>query len=204
MINLLDITFYMFSLVLIGSALVTFLSHNTVYALFALIVAFFNGAGLFLLLGAEFLAFILLIVYVGAIAVLFLFVVMMIGADEPLKKKTFFKNVPVFLGMTGILIVEIIVFVTGKLTVPATAIMGDGPDKVSNTHEIGNVLYTQYFLPFQLLGVLLLIAMIGAIVLTLRNRTGVRRQNTKDQLKRKPSDTLELKDVPIGKGIKTK
>jgi len=204
MINLLDITFYMFSLVLIGSALMTLLSHNTVYALFALIVAFFNGAGLFLLLGAEFLAFILLIVYVGAIAVLFLFVVMMIGADEPLKKKTFLKSVPAFLGMAGILIVEIVVFVTGKLTVPATAIMGGGPDNVSNTHEIGNVLYTQYFLPFQLLGVLLLIAMIGAIVLTLRNRTGVRRQNIKDQLKRKPSDTLELKDVPIGKGIKTK
>ncbi len=204
MINLLDITFYMFSLVLMGSALVTFLSHNTVYALFALIVAFFNGAGLFLLLGAEFLAFILLIVYVGAIAVLFLFVVMMIGADEPLKKKAFLKSVPAFLGMAGVLIIEIIVFVTGKLTVPETKIMGDGPDKVSNTHEIGNVLYTQYFLPFQLLGVLLLVAMIGAIVLTLRNRTGVRRQNIKDQLKRKPSDTLELKDVPIGKGIKTK
>lgn len=204
MIHLLDITFYMFAFVLLGAALVTLLSQNTVYSVFALIVAFFNGAGLFLLLGAEFLAFVLLIVYIGAVAVLFLFVVMMIGVDEPLKKKAFFKNMPGFFVAAGVLMTEIIVFVTGKLTLPATEIIGDGSGKVSNTHEIGHVLYTKYFLPFQMLGVVLLVAMIGAIVLTLRHRTGVRRQNVKDQLRRKPSDTLELKDVPIGKGVKTK
>jgi NADH-quinone oxidoreductase subunit J len=175
-----------------------------VYAVFALIVAFFNGAGLFLLLGAEFLAFILLIVYVGAVAVLFLFVVMMVGADEWGKKQSFFKSFPLFFVTFGVLGTEIIVFVTGKLTLPTTDIMQDFGSKISNIHAIGNVLYTQYFLPFQLVGLLLFVAMIGAIVLTLRNRTGVKRQNIKNQLKRKPSDTLEYIDVPLGKGIKTK
>ncbi len=204
MITMLDLCFYMFGLTLIGSVVTVFLARNTVYSVFALIVAFFNSAGIFLLLGAEFLAFVLLIVYVGAVAILFLFVVMMIGADEPLKKKDLFKNVRGFILAAGVMVTEIIVFVTGKFTLPSATIMGDGDSQISNTHAIGEVLYTKYFLPFQLVGILLLIAMIGAIVLTLRNRTGVKRQKAKDQLQRKPSDTLELKDVPIGQGVKTK
>ncbi|MFT5702935.1 MAG: NADH-quinone oxidoreductase subunit J [Rickettsiales bacterium] len=200
-----DILFYLLSSVLIISALVVVGTRNTIYSVMFLILAFFNAAGLFILLGAEFLAMLLVIVYVGAIAVLFLFVVMMLNVDDGEKVKQGFNKYKwlVFLVAT-ILFVEI-----GLILDHSTTLFGSNvvtslaiDPSISNTAAIGNVLYTQFIFPFQLSGMVLFVAMIGAIVLTLRDQSRfMRKQVISNQVNREKSDAVKVVKVESGKGI---
>ena len=195
------IAFYVFSAVMIASALLVIAARNPVHSVLFLILAFLNAAALFVLLGAEFLAMILMIVYVGAVAVLFLFVVMMLDVDFAALKKGALQYLP-FGALIGLaLLGEIIVVFSG-------AIFGGGrdlfpratPGNMSNTQALGQVLYTEYFFYFQMAGLVLLVAMIGAIVLTLRRRPGVRRQSISAQVGRRPEDSMAMVDVKPGQG----
>ena len=187
--------FFLFSSITVLSSVAVISSRNPVHSVFFLILAFVNSAGIFVLAGAEFLAMILLIVYVGAVAVLFLFVVMMlnIGVDEikTQAKKYAFSGILVAL----ILLLEL-VFSFSNLDVIYQKPNND-INQLSNTHEIGKVLYTDYFLPFQIAGCILLVAMLGAIILTLRKREGVLRQDILEQVSRKKEDSIEI--ITIGK-----
>jgi NADH-quinone oxidoreductase subunit J len=198
-----NILFYIFSLVLIGSATMVIASRNPVHAVLFLVLCFFNAAGLFLLLGAEFVAFILMIVYVGAVAVLFLFVVMMLDTHVQGLRKGIQAYWAVGVGVAGVLVVELIAFLaTWKFSpdmVTVKAVAGEAP--VENTRAIGRLLYTDYFYPFQVSGLVLLVAMIGAIVLTLRDRKDSRRQRVLQQLDRPISDIIEVVKVESGKGV---
>ncbi len=195
--------FYLFSVVLIGAAFMVISARNPVHAVLFLILAFFNGAGLFLLLGAEFLAMILIIVYVGAVAVLFLFVVMMLDVDFAELKQGVLQYLPIG-ALVGILLFIELVMVLGAWTitpeiiriVDAPAIAGMG-----NTEAIGRLMYTKYVYLFQAAGLVLLVAMIGAIVLTLHHKPNVKRQNISDQVARDPKTAVELKDVKPGQGV---
>ena len=197
------LAFYMFALIAIASAMMVVSAKNPVHSVLFLILAFFNAAGLFVLLGAEFLAMILVVVYVGAVAVLFMFVVMMLDINFVELRQGFLKYLPygAFIGL--ILMAELIAVVGGwHLTPQATeAIASPIPQSLTNTHALGAIVYTDYIFLFQSAGVVLLIAMIGAIVLTHRKRPGVRKQRIADQLKRRPEDTLEIRKVETGKGI---
>ena len=187
--------FYFFSIVAIFSALMVIVSRNTVNSVFFLILDFISVGCLFIMVGAEFLGMILLIVYVGAVAVLFLFVVMMlnIGVDEikVQAKKYMFSGVLV----AFILLLELI-FSFSNLDVIYQKSNSD-VYKLSNTHEIGNILYTNYFLPFQIAGCILLVAMLGAINLTLRKRQGLLRQDISEQVSREKKDSIEI--IKVGK-----
>ena len=187
--------FFLFSFVTVLSCIAVISSRNPVHSVFFLILAFVNSAGIFVLAGAEFLAMILLIVYVGAVAVLFLFVVMMlnIGVDEmkTQAKKYMFSGILV----SSILLLELIFSFSNLDIIYSVSNKSDG--QVSNTHAIGKVLYTEYFLPFQIAGCVLLVAMLGAIILTLRKREGVLRQNIAEQVSRSKEDSLEL--IKLGK-----
>jgi NADH-quinone oxidoreductase subunit J len=179
-------------------------ARNPVHAVLFLILTFFNAAGLFILLGAEFLAMLLVIVYVGAVAVLFLFVVMMLDVDFAELRAGFIKNAPVGLLVAGIVLVELIaLFVSGAAgglprTMPAAA---PGPETLTNTEQIGRVLYTKYVYFFQAAGLVLLVAMVGAIVLTLRHREGVKRQSIAAQNARTPATGLEMVKVAPGGAV---
>jgi NADH-quinone oxidoreductase subunit J len=196
------IAFYVFSAVIIASALMVILARNPVHSVLFLILAFFNAAALFVLLGAEFLAMILVVVYVGAVAVLFLFVVMMLDIDFVALRSGFMQYLP--LGtVLGILLFGEFLFAVGAWT------FADGvqavravplPEGVSNTEALGRVLYTDYVFYFQTAGMILLVAMIGAIVLTLRHRPGVKRQSISRQVAREPKTAVELVDVKPGQG----
>ena len=182
--------FFLFSSITVISSIAVISSRNPVHSVFFLILAFVNSAGIFVLAGAEFLAMILLIVYVGAVAVLFLFVVMMlnIGVEEikTQAKKYMFSGILVAL----ILLLEL-VFSFSNLDViyqKSNSVV----NQLSNTHEIGKILYTDYFLPFQIAGCILLVAMLGAIILTLRKREGVLRQDISEQVNRKKEDSIEI------------
>jgi NADH-quinone oxidoreductase subunit J len=196
------IAFYVFSFVLLVSALMVVSARNPVHSVLYLIFAFFNAAGLFVLLGAEFLAMILVVVYVGAVAVLFLFVVMMLDVDfEDLKKGTL-QYLPlgalIGLGMAAelILVGSVWAFAPG-----AHAALGSAtPAGMTNTEALGHILYTDYIYYFQTAGLVLLVAMIGAIVLTLRVRPGVRRQSIPVQNARTPAMAMEMHDVKPGQG----
>ena len=196
------IAFYVFSAVIIASSLMVISVRNPVHSVLFLILAFFNAAGLFVLLGAEFIAMILVIVYVGAVAVLFLFVVMMLDIDFVALRSGFMNYLPLgtFLGL--VLFSEFLVavgawtFGSGVTAVRAVPL----PEGVSNTEAIGRVLYTDYIFYFQTAGMILLVAMIGAIVLTLRHRPGVRRQSISRQVARNPASASELIDVKPGQG----
>jgi NADH-quinone oxidoreductase subunit J len=197
--------FYLFSGITIASAFMVIASRNPVHSVLFLILAFVNAAGLFLLMGAEFLAMILVIVYVGAVAVLFLFVVMMLDVDFAELRQGFLQYLPIGALIGGIFLLELI-FVVGAwaidpavLRMPMTAI--PPPDQLTNTAAIGRVLYTQYFYFFQAAGLVLLVAMIGAIVLTLRERVGVRRQDISRQVARTAQDAVEVRKVPFRQGI---
>jgi NADH-quinone oxidoreductase subunit J len=195
--------FYVFSAVLIVSSVMVIASRNPVHAVLFLILCFFNAAGLFLLLGAEFIAFILIIVYVGAVAVLFLFVVMMLDVDFNQLQQGFRRYLPVGFGVGFVLIAELLAAAWSWGFSPA-AHLGDplhAASGVDNTRAIGRVLYTDYFYPFQVSGLILLIAMIGAIVLTLRHKKDARRQRSADQLNRKIEDVIEVVKVESGKGV---
>ena len=192
--------FYLFSTVLSLSALLVIISRNPVHSVIFLILTFFNAAGLFMLLGAEFLAMILVIVYVGAVMVLFLFVVMMLDVDFTELRKGFLQYLPIGALVGLVLLVELLLTV-GGWTIPTDvqplAIMPE----ITNTQAIGNVLYTQYFHLFQLAGLILLVAMIGAIVLTLHHRPNIKRQNISRQNARTVDELIEIRQVASGAGI---
>lgn len=197
--------FYIFATLLLVSSFFVVFVRNTVHSVFFLIFAFFNAAGLFVLAGAEFLAMVLVIVYVGAVAVLFLFVVMMLGVNfATLREKS--KRYMMVGGLVGGIFCAELIFAVGSWIVfPEAFHLGSIPilEKASttNTHEIGNVLYTHYFLPFQLSGLILLVAMIGAIVLTLRLREDVRHQSIRRQVEQTKKEAVTLVNAPLGKGV---
>ncbi|HEY2446306.1 MAG TPA: NADH-quinone oxidoreductase subunit J [Rhizomicrobium sp.] len=193
--------FYLFSAVLIGAALMVIASRNPVHSVLFLILAFFNAAALFVLLGAEFLALILLIVYVGAVAVLFLFVVMMLDVEFAELKKGAMQYLP-FGGLVGVVLaVELVLVGVGSFVPSAGYLVPHAsPAGLTNTEALGRVLYTDYVYYFETAGLILLVAMIGAIVLTLRHKPGVRRQKIGRQTARDPKLAIELVDVQPGQG----
>jgi NADH-quinone oxidoreductase subunit J len=196
------IAFYVFSAILIACSAMVVLSRNPVHSVFFLILAFFNAAALFVLLGAEFLAMILVIVYVGAVAVLFLFVVMMLDVDFSELKKGVLKYLPLGAAV-GIALLAELILVGRVWTIPAAASSALGsatPAHITNTAALGMILYTQYVYYFQIAGLVLLVAMIGAIVLTHRRRPGVRRQSISRQNARTTAMSVEVVDVQPGQG----
>lgn len=199
------LAFYLFAAFAIIGALNVIFQRNPVHSVLWLIFTFFNAAGLFVLLGAEFVAMILVVVYVGAVAVLFLFVVMMLDINIVMVREGFLKYLPVGLGIGGLLLAELIaVFTAWSMSDDAEALrMAPIPDigEISNTEAIGNILYTDYVYLFQAAGIILLVAMIGSIVLTHRTRTGVRKQVIAEQNARTPADTLEIVKLDSGKGL---
>jgi NADH-quinone oxidoreductase subunit J len=198
------LAFYLFAAVAVASGVMVISARNPVHSVLFLILAFFNAAGLFVLLGAEFLAMILVVVYVGAVAVLFLFVVMMLDINFAELRSGFLAYLPVGALIGLILVVELLLVVGTWVIGPEAPMVAAAPtppaEQVSNTHALGAVLYTQYFYLFQAAGLILLVAMVGAIVLTLRHRE-VRRQSIRRQVARRAADTLEVKDVPTGSGV---
>ena len=203
------IFFYIFSLIAIVSAIMVTVSKNTVHSVFFLILDFISISCLFIMIGAEFLGMIMLIIYVGAVAVLFLFVVMMLNVAQ--QKNQWFsaressKHLPVGLIISTIIFFELIIVIGGwKYKPDLVSSMSLNIDSgISNTHAIGYVLYTDYIHIFQLSGMTLLVAMIGAIVLTFRQRSGVKRQSYFSQISRERYDGIELIDVPSNKGVKS-
>src|SRR5271170_2778293 len=196
------IAFYIFAAVLVSSALMVVVSRNPVHSVFFLILAFFNAAALFVLLGAEFLAMILVIVYVGAVAVLFLFVVMMLDVDFSELKRGILRYLPLGAAVGLALVIELglVGYFWAFPTASGSALASATPAHVTNTAALGMILYTTYVYYFQIAGLVLLVAMIGAIVLTLRHRPGVRRQSISQQNARTPAMSMELKDVKPGQG----
>ena len=197
------LVFYLFTGVLIFSSVMVVASKNSVHSVLFLILAFFNAAGLFVLIGAEFIAMMLVIVYVGAVAVLFLFVVMMLNVNFEEMREGFQKYLGLGLSVATILLAELVLVIYWALENPSSVASAEHAvlPNVSNTQNIGNLLYTYYIYPFQMAGIILLIAMIGAIVLTLRSRPGVRKQKISQQLARTKAQSVEIVKVEIGKGI---
>ena len=200
--------FYFFSIIAILSAIMVIVSRNTVHAVFFLILDFISIASLFILIGAEFLGMMMIIVYVGAVAVLFLFVVMLLNVSE--QKLSWFrgsrktKHIPIGLAVGAVILLELIVVVGGwqyRDTFSETKFLNFEKD-FTNTHAIGNVMYTEYIHLFQISGLILLLSMIGAIVLTYRKREGVKRQNYFTQVGREREDSVKLVEVESGKGIR--
>jgi len=197
--------FYLFASVTVASAFMVIAARNPVHAVLFLILAFVNSAGLFLLLGAEFLAMILIVVYVGAVAVLFLFVVMMLDVDFAELRAGFLKYLPVG-GLVGIILLIELIFVVGAWAIaPGIESQAASPapplGDVTNTEALGQILYTKYVYFFEAAGMILLVAMIGAIVLTLRHKEDVKRQSIPAQVGRQPDAAIEIKQVEPGKGI---
>jgi len=197
------LVFYLFSAVLLGSAATVIAARNPVHSVLFLILAFFNAAGLFVLLGAEFLAMILVVVYVGAVAVLFLFVVMMLDINFVELRQGFLRYLPIGALIGIVLLVELLLVYAGWAPATSAGSKAQVPlvATVSNAHALGAVLYTKYLYLFETAGMVLLVAMIGAIVLTLRERTGVRRQSIPSQLARRGADSIELKKIPSRSGV---
>ena len=195
--------FYLFACVLVASAFMVIASRNPVHSVLYLILAFVNAAGLFVMMGAEFLAMILVVVYVGAVAVLFLFVVMMLDVDFAELKQGVLQYLPVGMVIGGIFLAEILLVVGTWAIAPATkgAITAPIPAGVTNTEAIGLVLYTKYVYFFQISGLILLVAMIGAIVLTLRHKERVKRQSISDQVARTPAMAMKIVKVKTGQGL---
>jgi len=191
--------FYIFSLTIIASALMVIFSKQPINSILFLIFSFINAAGLFLLAGAEFLALIIVIVYVGAVAVLFLFVIMMLDFNPETIKEETKKYLPVGLLVGSVLFVEIILMMNSpEIFSKEFKIIGRIVETdLTNTEILGRLIYTEYFLQFQMAGFILLVAMIGAIVLTLRHRDFVRRQNIHDQVSRDPNTSIELIDIEL-------
>ena len=198
------LAFYLFASIVIGSGAMVILSRNPVHSVLWLILAFFNAAGLMLLVGAEFIAMLLVIVYVGAVAVLFLFVVMMLNIDFAELRSGFSRYGVLGLAVAGVLAAEVIVadkaYAPGALQLGARA--GVTPDNMPNIQALGALLYTHYLYIFEGAGLVLLVAMIGAIVLTHRPAKGnVRPQNPSKQNQRRPQDATRLVDAPVGQGV---
>ena len=195
--------FYVFSFVAIASAFMVIAARNPVHSVLFLILAFVNAAGLFMLLGAEFLAMILVVVYVGAVAVLFLFVVMMLDVDFTVLKQGFLQYLPLGATVGAIVLIELILVVGGWTLEPATVTARAAPiaPNVTNTAALGRILYTQYVYFFQVAGFILLTAMVGSIVLTLRQRRGVKRQSIGAQNLRDRKVAVTLRKVPSRAGL---
>ncbi len=198
------LAFYLFASITIAAGVMVVTARNPVHSVLFLILAFFNSAGLFVLMGAEFLAMILVVVYVGAVAVLFLFVVMMLDINFVELREGFLQYLPVGALIGLVLLVELAFVVGAWVIAPGAGEVAvlpiAPPQEISNTEAIGNVLYTKYIFLFQVAGMVLLVAMVGAIVLTLRHRA-VRRQSIGHQVGKRSDDAIELKDVPSGRGI---
>lgn len=197
--------FYLFAAITVASGFMVIASRNPVTSVLFLILAFVNAAGLFVLMGAEFLAMILVVVYVGAVAVLFLFVVMMLDVDFAELRQGFQDYLPVG-GLIGAIFLVELLLVVGSWTIDPGLVHGPlavtpGTETITNTQALGLVLYTNYFFFFQIAGLILLVAMIGAIVLTLRDRPGVKRQDIAIQNARTQADAVEMRKVPTGQGV---
>jgi NADH-quinone oxidoreductase subunit J len=195
--------FYMFAVITVLSGLMVTLSRNPVHSVLWLILAFLSTSGLFVLLGAEFVAMLLVIVYVGAVAVLFLFVVMMLDIDFAALKGEMARAMPLGLLIGVVLLMQVAIGV-GVWTVADGAEglrQAVAPTEIENTRALGLLIYDKYFLLFQLAGLILLVAMIGAILLTLRHRKDIKRQNVLQQMWRDPAKAMELKDVKPGQGL---
>jgi NADH-quinone oxidoreductase subunit J len=199
------LAFYVFAAVTIASGVMVIAQRNPVHSVLFLILAFFNAAGLFLLMGAEFLAMILIVVYVGAVAVLFLFVVMMLDINFAELRQGFLQYLPIGALIGLILLVELLAifgaWVVAPEAGPARLRPMPLPSDVTNTHALGQILYTDYVYLFQAAGLILLVAMVGAIVLTLRQREGVRRQSIAAQNARRRADAVEVVKVPTRGGV---
>ncbi|MBI37409.1 MAG: NADH:ubiquinone oxidoreductase subunit J [Alphaproteobacteria bacterium] len=200
-----SLAFYLFSFITIFSAVMVISARNPVHSVLFLILAFFNSAGLFVLLGAEFLAMILVVVYVGAVAVLFLFVVMMLDINFVELREGFLQYLPIG-ALVGIILMAELVLIFGSWvinpsseSIVTTSIVYNSD--TTNTHALGQLIYTHYIYLFQAAGLLLLVAMIGAIVLTVRKRPTVKRQNISEQVAVRVDDVIEVKDVTSGSGI---
>jgi len=199
--------FYLFAAICVASAVMVISSRNPVHSVLFLILAFVNAAGLFVLMGAEFLAMILVVVYVGAVAVLFLFVVMMLDVDFAELRQGFLTYLPVG-GVVGLVVLVELLLVLGAWTVApgasgVIALPIPPIDQTTNTEALGLVLYTRYVYFFQAAGLVLLVAMVGAIVLTLRHKPNVRRQNIADQVARTKATAIEIRKVQPGQGLGT-
>ncbi len=197
--------FYLFAFVLVASAFMVISSRNPVQSVLFLILAFVNAAGLFILIGAEFLGLILVVVYVGAVAVLFLFVVMMLDVDFVELRQGFLQYMPLGV-LIGLIFLGELALVVGAWVMSPNVVSGipnasPGGENLTNVEAIGRVLYTDYIYFFQAAGFVLLVAMIGAIVLTLRHKPNVKRQNITAQVTRKPEETLEVVKVRPGQGL---
>jgi NADH-quinone oxidoreductase subunit J len=197
------IFFYLFAGMCIASAIMVITARNPVHSVLFLILAFVNAAGLFVLLGAEFLAMILIVVYVGAVAVLFLFVVMMLDVDFAELRQGFLNYLPIGAIVGVILLIELIFGVIGWVITPGTPKTITAPiaSNISNTQALGLVLYTRYVYFFEAAGMILLVAMIGAIVMTLSHKPNVKRQNIGDQLARRRSSAIDVVKVKSGQGL---
>ena len=200
-----DYAFYAFAIVVVAAGLMVTLSRNPVHSVLWLILAFLSSAGLFVLLGAEFVAMLLIIVYVGAVAVLFLFVVMMLDIDFAALKGEIARYMPLGLLIGVVLLMQLSLgigaWVQAEGAMGLRQAVAPPLEQVENTRALGLILYDTYLLLFQLSGLILLVAMIGAILLTLRHRKDVKRQNVLDQMWRDPAKAMELKDVKPGQGL---
>ncbi len=195
--------FYLFASVAVASAVMVISSRNPVHSVLFLILCFFNAAGLFILLGAKFLAMILVVVYVGAVAVLFLFVVMMLDVDFVQLRQGMLNYLPVG-GTIGLIVLVELALVVGTWAISSdalTAAAAPSPGDVTNTEALGQILYTKYVYFFEAAGLVLLVAMIGAIVLTLRHKQGIKRQDVSVQVARGPATAIEIRKVEPGQGI---
>ena len=200
-----SLAFYLFSFFIILSGIMVISARNPVHSVLFLILAFFSTAGIFILLGAEFLAMILVVVYVGAVAVLFMFVVMMLDINFVEMRQGFLKYLPIGGFIGAILLIELLVIVSDK-TLFTTSLApnlkhSSDLNLIPNTHALGEILYTDYIFLFQTAGLILLLSMIGAIVLTHRKREGVKRQKIRDQISIEPNKSVKLKKVESGRGI---
>src|ERR1700691_345577 len=195
------IFFYLFAAVCIASAFMVIAGRNPVHSVLFLILAFVNAAGLFVLLGAEFLAMILIVVYVGAVAVLFLFVVMMLDVDFAELREGFLSYLPIGALVGAVLLAELLLVVGGWVINPSAGNAAAAAQNVSNTQAIGLVLYTRYVYFFEAAGLILLVAMIGAIVMTLQHKPQVKRQNIADQNARGRSSAIDVVKVKSGQGL---
>ncbi|MBA16227.1 MAG: NADH:ubiquinone oxidoreductase subunit J [Sphingomonas sp.] len=197
------IAFYLFAFVVIASAVMVIFSRNPVHSVLWLILAFFNAAGLMLIAGAEFIAMLLVIVYVGAVAVLFLFVVMMLNIDFAELRAGLARYAAVGLALAVALVAEIVIAVSawkvGGIELGRRIAATD--ESIPNIEAVGRLLYSRYLFAFEAAGLILLVAMIGAIVLTYRHRAGVKPQNINRQISRRSKDAVRMVDAPVGKGV---
>lgn len=204
-IDVASLVFYVFAFCLCASSVLVISARNSVHSVFFLILAFFTAAGLLVLIGAEYLAMTLVIVYVGAVAVLFLFVVMMLNVNFAALRASFLQYLPLGLLVAGVLFIQLAALIYLSLTMPAQNVPSTMPlpsaEDIDNASAIGRVLYTDYIHLFQLSGIVLLIAMIGAITLTLRHRPGVKKQKIARQVMRRRSESIEMTNPKPGQGV---